>query len=184
MVIGSAFRPSPPVRRVPLLLALAIAACVPAPPTPAPVPRPTPQPRPTPVPSPTLASNWEDWPRTPGDWRYERDARGSRALFGATGQDALAVLRCDAAPARITLSRAGGAATSLTIRTTSMTRAVRATASTGTPTYAMAVFQPRDALLDAIAFTRGRFTIEAAGEAPLVLPPWGEVMRVIEDCRG
>ena len=41
----------------------------------------------------------------------------------------------------------------------------------------------RDPLLDAMAFSRGRFAIEVAGQPALYLPSWSEVGRVIEDCR-
>jgi len=41
----------------------------------------------------------------------------------------------------------------------------------------------RDPLLDAIAFSRGRFALEAAGLETLYLPAWPELSRVIEDCR-
>jgi hypothetical protein len=41
----------------------------------------------------------------------------------------------------------------------------------------------RDPLLDAMAFSRGRFTLEMAGAQTLVLPAWSEIGRVIEDCR-
>ena len=47
-----------------------------------------------------------------------------------------------------------------------------------------AVLAANDPLLDAIAFSRGRFVIEQPGRAPLVLPAWAEIERVIEDCRG
>lgn len=122
---------------------------------------------------------------TPGDWRYERDARGSRALFGLPGEQARAVIRCDRAPAAVTLSRVG-AAGSLTVRATAATRTLAATAATDAP-YTLAVLSPTDPLLDAIAFSRGRFVLQLPGErgdgAPLVLPPWAEIGRVIEDCR-
>jgi len=38
-------------------------------------------------------------------------------------------------------------------------------------------------LLDAIAFSRGRFSVEAAGTARLVIPAWPEAARVVEACR-
>ena len=41
----------------------------------------------------------------------------------------------------------------------------------------------RDPLLDAMAFSRGRFMLEVAGFPALYLPAWAEVGRVIEDCR-
>jgi len=40
-----------------------------------------------------------------------------------------------------------------------------------------------DPLLDALAFSRARFAVVAAGSPPLVLPAWPEIARVIEDCR-
>ena len=41
----------------------------------------------------------------------------------------------------------------------------------------------RDPLLDAMAFSKGRFAVEVAGLPTLYLPSWIEVSRVIEDCR-
>ncbi|MDG2003332.1 MAG: hypothetical protein P8J20_08375 [Novosphingobium sp.] len=40
-----------------------------------------------------------------------------------------------------------------------------------------------DPLLDAMAFSRGRFAVETAGLPTLYVPSWPEVSRVIEDCR-
>ena len=44
------------------------------------------------------------------------------------------------------------------------------------------LFEARDPLLDAIAFSRGRFVLQGGG-AELVLPAWPELSRAIEDCR-
>lgn len=159
-----------------------VGACVAPPraPTPVDVPHPTPTialPAPAPV-------DWQDWARTPGTWSYGRDARGSRALFGTAGQDALAVLRCDQAERRLFLSRSGTAVAPFTIRTTSASRSIAAQPTGGTPPYVATAFSPNDPLLDAMAFSRGRFVIEQAGTPALVLPPYAEIGRVIEDCRG
>ena len=167
-----------------LLLAtpvLAMTACVPraAPPPPAPT-RPVASPPAAPAP---LAADWRDWPRTPGIWTYRQDARGSLALFGAPGADALLTLRCDRAARQVYLSRAGGDTRPLTIRTTSLTRAVPVQPTGGAPAYVAAALAARDPLLDAMAFSRGRFVVEQAG-APLVVPPYAEIGRTIEDCRG
>ena len=174
-----------PARRARLALALILAAgaaaCVPAPDR---RPAPPPAPAPAPLPSPSPVANWEDWAMTPGTWRYERDARGSRALFGMAGADARAVLRCDRDARQMFLSRPGTAGGSFTVRTTSRTASVPARPTGGTPPYVAAAFAPRDALLDAMAFSRGRFVVELAGTAPLVLPTYAEIGRVIEDCRG
>lgn len=173
-----------PLRLSPVVALLWVAACVAPPRAPAPVDVPRPAPTPTialPAPSPV---DWQDWPRMPGTWSYGRDARGSRALFGTAGQDALAVLRCDLGERRVFLSRAGTIATPFTIRTTSATRSVAAQPTGGTQPYVATAFVPNDPLLDAIAFSRGRFVIEQAGTPALVLPPYAEIGRVIEDCRG
>lgn len=47
----------------------------------------------------------------------------------------------------------------------------------------VAVRAANDVVLDQIAYSRGRFALEAAGLPMLILPPWAEVARVIEDCR-
>ncbi len=153
--------------RLLVLATLAAAGCVPRvapPPPPAPAPIPAPAPAPTP-----LAADWQDWPVTPGTWRY---ARGTGATFGG-GQ---ASVRCTGGAIR--LAGATGGSGAVTIRTTSATRVLPAAAD-GSVT-----LPARDPLLDAIVFSRGRFTIERAGAATLVLPPWAEVARVVEDCRG
>ena len=41
----------------------------------------------------------------------------------------------------------------------------------------------RDPLLDAMAFSKGRFALEVAGLPTLYVPSYPEVTRVIEDCR-
>lgn len=166
------------------LLALAAAACVPQPaPRPAPAPPPVVRAPPQPVVQP-LADDWRDWPATPGTWTYRRDARGGIALFGPAGGDALLTLRCDLAARRLFLSRSGTAAAPLTIRTTSTTRSLAVQPTGGASPYVAAALAPDDRLLDAMAFSRGHFTVEQAGAATLVVPAWAEVGRVTEDCRG
>ena len=167
-----------------LLVGTALLGCVPRadPPQPAPSVAVTPPPPPPPRPAP-LVGDWSDWPLTPGTWTYRRDARGSLALFGPAGTDARLTLRCDTAARRLYLSVNGTAATPLTIRTTSLTRALPVQPTGGTPAYVAAALAPRDPLLDAMAFSRGRFTVEQARRAPIVAPAWAEIGRVTEDCR-
>ena len=165
------------------LLLVSIAGCVAPPAEPPPPPAPVaPVPAPPPKPAP-LAGDWRDWPVAPGTWRYERDARGSRALFGAAGSDARLVLRCDQSPRRMFLSRAGTATGPLTVRTSSTTKAL-AVQPTGGAGYVAVELASRDALLDALAFSRGRIVVEQAGTPALVVPVYAEIGRVIEDCRG
>ncbi|MBS0480184.1 MAG: hypothetical protein JSR79_12925 [Proteobacteria bacterium] len=169
-------------------VAVALAGCVGPPQAPeappAPVIKPTPRPTP-PRPAP-LPSDWNDWPFTPGSWFYEGGADRSRASFGTDQR--VVVLSCDRASRRIELTLIVGADVSLVVRTTTMIRELQ-TRSLTKPTadktaMPTAQLSANDPLLDAIAFSRGRFVIEQAGQPPLVLPPQAEIGRVIEDCRG
>lgn len=182
------------MRLLPLLAVMVtLASCVgtTAPPRPAPRPIPTPvytPPPPPPAPTPTaapLGKDWRDWPLTPGDWVYRQDARGSIALFGVPGADAALTLRCDRAANTLYLSRQGIAAgpVAMTIRTSTALRTLSASPTGGTPPYVAIALQPRDALLDAMGFSRGRFVVEQAGYVTLVVPAWAEIERVTEDCR-
>lgn len=161
-----------------------LAACVAPPREQAPPPAPIVQ-RPSPVPTTApLASDWQDWPLTPGTWSYGRDARGTRAMFGQASADARLVLRCDLSERRIYLSRAGSDAGALTVRTSSTTRALPVRPTGGALPYVATALPVRDPLLDAMAFSRGRIVVEQAGSPPLVVPSWAEIARVTEDCRG
>jgi len=40
-----------------------------------------------------------------------------------------------------------------------------------------------DPVLDAVAYSRGRFAVAAAGQQPLVVPAWADISRIVEDCR-
>jgi hypothetical protein len=168
---------------LPLLSSCVGSAPPPVAPAPRPVPAPAPMPSPAPRPAPATA-DWRDWPLTPGTWAYRRDGRGSIALFGRAGEDAELTLRCDTGRGAIYLSRRGGTgATQLTIRTTATMRSLAMRPAGGEPAYLAAEIGPRDALLDAIGFSRGRFVVEGGGLPTLVVPAWAEILRVTEDCR-
>lgn len=161
------------VASAPLAALAVLAACVPAPPqVPPSAPRPTPTQAPQP-PAPPPA-NWQDAPQTPGDWRMT--APGT-----ATFANGLVTLRCNRQAGTVTLSRAGAANTpTLVIRTSDTARTLAASASTA----GLSVDIPaRDTLLDSMAFSKGRFALEAPGTATLYVPSWAEVSRVIQDCR-
>ena len=167
--------------------ALALTACVPpAPePTPAPSPAPTPTPAPPPPPPPPVATNWMDRPQTPGDWRYVSEAGESLALFGTGPNATVLTLRCNRANRRIGIAQAGalqGQAT-MTIRTETQDRALTATSVPGIANMAIVELPATDPLLDAMAFSKGRFAVETAGVGSLYVPSYPEVTRVIEDCR-
>ena len=164
------------------LIVLTLAGCA-SPPAPAvrPIPVVTPAPRPAPpVPTPPLASDWNDWPFTPGEWRYSKQGSATVGRFENGGR-ALVTLTCDRMSRQVRLT--GIAAAPATIRTTTLTRVLASTADAG-EAVPMLFFAANDPMLDAIAFSRGRFVIEQAGQPALVLPPHAEIGRVIEDCRG
>lgn len=161
----------------------ALAACVPPPaPTPAPTPAPAPAPAPAPSPSPVpFAGHWMDAPATPGDWSY----RDGTASFGQPGAQPLLTLRCDRPGGAIEIARAGSAVAALQMRvlTEFQDRALDAVPGRGDPATIVARIPAQDPLLDAMAFSKGRFAVEITGVPTLYAPSWAEVTRAIEDCR-
>lgn len=187
--------PSPAARRgVPTLPAaprrgviaatvlLLVTACVPAAPPP-PAPPAPPRPRPAPAPLPPAPADWRDAPYTPGTWRHATEGGRSVARYGVPGRETVAMLACDRAAGTTILWRTGSAAGAvpLAVTTTGTRRILDAGPETAGGVSAR--IAPRDALLDQIAFSRGRFMLEVPGNAPLYLPNWPELSRVIEDCR-
>jgi hypothetical protein len=161
------------------LALVSLGACVPAPePTPAPAPAPpAPAPRPTPAPAPPpFAGNWMDAPLTPGDWRYA----GGTATFAGPEGSVLLTMRCTGGA--VVIDRAGVAtgAPSFVVRSETVSRSLNATNAGGSTS---ASLPAQDSLLDAIAFSKGRFAVENAGLPTLYIPSYPEVTRVIEDCR-
>ncbi len=177
------------MRRLPFIALVAVAGCAssPSPPRPAPLaPVAIAPPAPAPLPAaPVYRGDWRDWPLTPGDWVYRQDARGSIALFGPRGADAELTIRCDRAARQIFVSRRGAARGNapMTVRSSSLLRSVPTLPTGAVPAYMAAAIDPRDPLLDAIGFSRGRFVIEQATLPTLVVPAWAEMPRVVEDCR-
>jgi hypothetical protein len=151
-------------------------------PRPAPVP-----PRPTPIAPPATtqtAAEWVDRPISNGDWNYRPEPSGSAALFGASGQAADFIVRCDRAANRVLLSRGGATVGSMTVRATSGLKSFATQADAqGSIARAVATLAPQDTHLDAMIFSRGRFLISANNAADLIVPAWPEIARVVEDCR-
>lgn len=166
------------------LLAAALLSCAPR--RPEPVPAPPPRPVPAPPPPQAIAPPplpWQDAPLSAGDWTY-RDMGGGRssATYGS-GAGIVFVLRCESNRSVI-LARTGVPgirAASVVVRTSYGERRLPATVAHLTE--AMASLAGSDALLDEMAFSRGRFAVEAEGAPLLVLPSWPEIARVAEDCR-
>ena len=118
-----------------------------------------------------------------GSWSYAATAGGSQAVFtNAAGFPQLWV-QCTRAARRVAIARAASAAAPFVIVwTSSQTRSVPSACNpaTGRLTIELAAYDP---LLDAIARSRGRVGFTVAAQPPLVVPPWAEATRVIEDCR-
>ena len=91
---------------------------------------------------------------TPGHWSYFPTPTGSESRYGA-----LLVMRCDRINRTVTIERPGIAA-SLAIATSAVSR----TLPVGGKLFA------RDALLDAIAFSRGRFLVSGGSGPVLAIP--------------
>ena len=152
------------------LLLAAGCASRPAPaPRAAPAPAPPPVATPPPVLAPAPAPDWPDRPLTPGEWSYDEGA--ARARFTAADGAAFA-LRCDRSARRILIDRENGAG-AMTIRTTAAERRFAE---------ARAALPATEPLLDAIAFSRGRFLVETDGQI-MVIPAWPEPAKAVEDCR-
>ena len=165
-----------------LVLCAGLASCSQPRETPPPkLPAPTATPRPLSPPAPPRSSDWRDAPITPGTWRWRMEGTRSVARFAG---DAL-VLSCNRDAGAVTLIRpgTGTGAVPMTILTASMNRTVSGSAEPGPPPVIALTLQARDSLLDAMAFSRGRFAVETAGLPTLYVPSWAEVTRVIEDCR-
>src|ERR1700752_5288488 len=107
-------------------------------------------------------------PLASGQWTYFATAGGSIAMYGTHIQ-----LRCDRATRTVTISRPNGAPASLTIATDSMTRSLP-------PSGRLLATDP---LLDAMAFSRGRFVVSGVTGPAVAVPSWPEAARSIEDCR-
>ena len=116
-------------------------------------------------------------PLATGAWTVRLAAGSSEANYGEAGRPAL-TLRCDLVARRVRISRPDRPAGAITIITSSLTRTLAAPGE-------LTVYDP---LLDAIAFSRGRFVVmtpasTAAASDVLILPAWPEAARIAEDCR-
>ena len=186
MAIQRTFERSSRVAATAVLGAL-VTACAAVPkllPQPVPIAVPAPAPAPRPVPAP---SDWRDAQQTPGTWTWHMIGGNSVARFGMSPMKPDFEIICSAEKSTVTLRRAGIAMTEdqfvVTTTTTSRPLPVASGSDSGWLGWVSSSVSPRDPLLDAIAFSRGRFRVEVPRLAPLYLPSWPEISRVIEDCR-
>ncbi len=118
-----------------------------------------------------------------GSWSYRAIAGGSEASFADSAAAQRLVVRCNRAARTVAIVRTAvpAAAPSLSVWTSSAARNLPARfESARTLTADLPAMDP---LLDALAFTRGRFATAAAGAPMLAVAASPEVARVVEDCR-
>lgn len=140
---------------------------------------------PAPAPAPVQPKDWRDWPLTAGEWRYQQAGVSSSATFGVAGAPPVLTLRCEMPSRQVVFAAAAArGAGQMIVRTTFGAASWPLQASTANPGQFVSVRAGSDPALDQIAFSRGRFLIQVPGAAPLVLPTWAEITRVVEDCRG
>lgn len=164
---------------------LALASCVPSAPVP-PAPAPAPTPTSAAVPPAQAPADWQGAALTPGDWTYVAGADASRALFGPTNAEARFIVACEKGMRQVKLWRPADLKTAapMTVTTTESARTLTTQLVPGsTVANVVVTLAPRDPVLDAMVFTRGRFMVQVPGTQPLYLPSWPEIARVVEDCR-
>ena len=118
-----------------------------------------------------------------GSWSYAPAADGSEAIFANSAGIPQLWLHCARATRRVIISRpAAAAAPVINVWTSSLSRSVPSSFIPATGR--LAIDLPNyDPLLDAMASSRGRVGFTIASQAPLIVPSWPEIARVIEDCR-
>lgn len=119
-----------------------------------------------------------------GGWSYRAVQGGSQADFTDSAAAIRLSLRCNRSARTVSIVRTGvpAAAPTLTVWTSSISRNVPARYLATREL--IADLTATDPLLDAIAFSRGRFATAAAGAPMATVPDEPELSRVIEDCRG
>ena len=118
-----------------------------------------------------------------GSWSYAPAADGSEAIFANSSGAPQLWVHCTRANRRVSIAKPSStAAPFLSVWTSSQTRSVASAfnPATGRLTVVLGGYDP---LLDAITASRGRVAISVGTQPALVVPPWPEIARVVEDCR-
>ena len=129
-----------------------------------------------------LASNLEYVMPIDGSWTYAAGTDGSQATFYNSSRQQQLTIQCTRSTRRIALLKPGSAAPSMWVWTSSQKKSLPASYDASSARV-RAELQAYDPLLDAMAASRGRIGFSTSGLETLVVPPWSEVGRVIEDCR-
>jgi hypothetical protein len=130
-----------------------------------------------------VESNLEFATPVAGSWVYAATAGGSEATFNDPSNRPQLTIRCTRSNRRVAiLKNAPNPSPSMWVWTSSQTRSLPTTYDSSSARVS-ADLGAYDPLLDAIASSRGRIGFSTSGLAALVVPPWADVVRVIEDCR-
>jgi hypothetical protein len=118
-----------------------------------------------------------------GNWTQAAIAGGVEAQFrNSAGQPQL-YLTCLRASRQVVIARPGStAAPFLQVWTSSASRNLPASFNPATGRIS-ATLAAMDPLLDAMAMSRGRIAVGVARMPASVVPAWGEISRVVEECR-
>ena len=130
-----------------------------------------------------LQSNLEYASPIVGNWSYAPTSDGSQATFTDASNQPQLTIRCTRSTRRVALLKpATAAAPSMWVWTSFDKKTLPATfdATAGRVSAELGAYDP---FLDAIASSRGRIGFSTSGLEALVVPPWADVGRVIEDCR-
>ena len=131
----------------------------------------------------TSGADFSYSPVNPGSWTYRAVTGGSEAAFvDGTGTTRM-VIACGKVTRLVTLSRVSAApAATLSFWTSSASRNLAARFDQPAQRVITQV-GAMDPLLDAVAFSRGRFAVSMPGLPALVLPAGTEIAHIVEDCR-
>lgn len=130
-----------------------------------------------------LQSNLEYVDPIVGNWTYGTTSDGSEATFSNSSGQLQLTIRCTRSTRRVAILKAAPSASpSLWIWTSFEKISLPATYDSSTLRVSVDL-GAYDPLLDAIASSRGRIGFSSSGLETLVVPPWADIARVIEDCR-
>ncbi len=133
--------------------------------------------------APAAQPSFATAPFLPGAWSYRAIPGGSEAAFLDTAGTRRLVVQCALASRQVSLSLTSTVpAQSLFIWSSTASRTIAARYEPAT-FQVIAPLAARDPLLDAIAFSRGRFAVSVPGSLAVVLSSQPEPARAIEDCR-
>lgn len=118
-----------------------------------------------------------------GAWTYNASNDGSEAHFTDANAVPQLILRCTLSVRHVTIFKPASAAVPyMNIWTSSQRRSIASSFNPATGRLSVEL-EASDPLLDAMSTSRGRIGIAAGTQPALVLPPWPELARVVEDCR-